>query len=99
MPPYNFDKPFIMYTFNSDMLPSFHNGVRGFDPDTGSSEEMSIQVKDLIAEHAKTSGETLTHILIKAIVCRIGYRDSMVEQKSYKIGESQDMNEYLRRPE
>ena len=42
MPPYNFDKPFIMYTFNSDMIPSFHNGVRGIDPESGFSEEITI---------------------------------------------------------
>jgi hypothetical protein len=89
MPPYNFDKPFIMYTFNSDMLPSFNNGIRGIDPETGSSEEITIKVKDLFEEHKKrSSGASLTQICIKAVVCRMGYRDSLVEYKQYKIGEN-----------
>ena len=77
-----------MYSFNSEMLPSFNNGIRGFDPETGSSEEISIQVKDLLAEHEKNNDFALTQIWIKAVVCRIGWRDSAIEYKSYKIGEN-----------
>jgi len=28
MPPPNYDKAFIMYTLNSDMIPNFYNGIK-----------------------------------------------------------------------
>jgi hypothetical protein len=30
-------EPYIMYTINSDMIPSSHNGTRGFDPNNQTS--------------------------------------------------------------
>ena len=75
-----------MYTINSDMIPSSFNGKRGEDQYTGKSvENVTLNVEDIIKQH-KGDGP-LTKISLKACVCKQGFRDSIVEEKTYFIGE------------
>ena len=65
MPPIDYHKPFIMYTVNQNMVPSRYNGTRLFGKE--------IEVTDVRDPKENT-------IKIKAVTCRIGYKDSKVSE-------------------
>jgi len=70
MPPPNYDRAFIRYTLNTDMVPNFYNGVKG------EGANLSIDVQDI----------PQNKIRIAATVCRPGYADSEVVVRVFDKG-------------
>jgi hypothetical protein len=70
MPPPEYDKAFIRYTLNNDMIPNYYNGVKG---DSG---KISIEVQDI----------PQNKIRIAAVVCRPGYADSEIVVRYFNKG-------------
>lgn len=72
-PPPGYDRAFIMYTVNSDMVPSFYNGTSSI----GGGNKVTIEVKSI----------TDSKIKVAAVVCRPGFADSEVVIKHFEKGE------------
>ena len=83
LPPPDFDKSFLMYTINTEMLPTYYNGTR---KDGGN---VTISVKDI----------DQIHIRVAAVCCRPGYMDSEVVVRNFLKGvEKKDEKEFMVRP-
>lgn len=73
MPPPGYDRAFIMYTVNSDTVPSFYNG----SPSIGGGNKVTIEVKSI----------TSSKIKVAAVVCKPGFADSEVVIKHFEKSE------------
>ena len=83
MPPIDYEKPFIMFTVNQNMVPSRYNGIRLMGKE--------IEVVD-IRDPKENS------IKIKAVTCRVGFKDSKVfEQELYIQNQQKPTTNFIMR--
>lgn len=85
MPPAGYERAYIMYTLNTDTVPSFYNGTRSESGNT----QISIEVANIKESKIK----------VQAVVCRPGFADSEVVVKLYTkgVGARPERGDYVER--
>ena len=77
MPPKDYDKPFIRYVVNSDLIPSFYNGTKLVNSE-------KIAVRDIPGlENFQSFADSDQRLVVKAVTCRYIWADSEVAVREF----------------